>query len=478
MEPSDVPPAAPPAPTLLDRLFGLSAPVDRRTYVVAGVSLMALKFALDAAVVFAFTRRLLNPTTYLLPSLALREASLGDNVPTAMHATMAMLALPFVWVGLSMSIRRAANAGLSPWLGTAFLAPIFNFVLLLVLSIAPTKAAASWSMPPGSPFRSPGPGADPPTPLGRSITSVLAATALGLAMTALSVYGLGSYGSALFFLTPFAMGSLTAVLLNRDGARTFGHTVAVTSLAVLLTGSAILLFALEGLVCLLMAMPIALALALVGAAIGYAVTRYGRSNAAQMVGCFVVGLPGFAALELKVAHPTLREAVSVVEVDAPPEVVWRNVVSFSELPAPPEWFFRLGIAYPMRARIEGEGVGAVRHCEFSTGPFVEPITRWEPPRRLSFDVRSQPPSMKELSPYRHVDAPHLEGYMVSRRGEFRLTALPGGRTRLEGSTWYTLAIYPEAYWVVGGEALLHAIHTRVLRHIKHLSERPAAVAAR
>ncbi len=86
--------------------------------------------------------------------------------------------------------------------------------------------------------------------------------------------------------------------------------------------------------------------------------------------------------------------------------------------------------------------------------------------------------MKDLSPYRHVDAPHLEGYMVSRRGEFRLTALPGGRTRLEGSTWYTLAIYPEGYWVVGGEALLHAIHTRVLRHIKHLSERPSAVAAR
>lgn len=74
-----------------------------------------------------------------------------------------------------------------------------------------------------------------------------------------------------------------------------------------------------------------------------------------------------------------------------------------------------------------------------------PITRWEPGARLSFDVRSQPPSMTELSPYRHVNAPHLEGYMVSRRGEFRLTALPGGRTRLEGSTWYTMAIFPESY---------------------------------
>jgi hypothetical protein len=60
--------------------------------------------------------------------------------------------------------------------------------------------------------------------------------------------------------------------------------------------------------------------------------------------------------------------------------------------------------------------------------------------------------------------------MVSRRGEFRLVALPGGRTRLEGSTWYTLAIYPEGYWRGFGDALLHAIHGRVLAHIKRLSE--------
>jgi hypothetical protein len=124
----------------------------------------------------------------------------------------------------------------------------------------------------------------------------------------------------------------------------------------------------------------------------------------------------------------------------------------------------------MRARIDGEGVGAVRNCEFSTGPFVEPITTWDPPSRLAFDVRSQPPSMTELSPYRNVKAAHLEGYMVSKRGEFRLIPLPGNRTRLEGSTWYTLAIFPEMYWTPWGEALLHSIHGRVLAHIKQLSE--------
>ena len=56
-------------------------------------------------------------------------------------------------------------------------------------------------------------------------------------------------------------------------------------------------------------------------------------------------------------------------------------------------------------------------------------------------------------------------------GDARLVPLPGGRTRLEGTTHYTLAIYPELYWVAYGEVLLHGIHTRVLEHIKVLSER-------
>ena len=124
----------------------------------------------------------------------------------------------------------------------------------------------------------------------------------------------------------------------------------------------------------------------------------------------------------------------------------------------------------MRARIEGEGVGAVRYCEFSTGPFVEPITAWEPPNRLAFDVISQPEPMTEMSPYQQVNAPHLLDGFISRRGEFRIIELPGNRTRLEGSTWYTMDMAPVWYWTIYSDALLHRIHTRVLKHIKKQSE--------
>jgi hypothetical protein len=78
--------------------------------------------------------------------------------------------------------------------------------------------------------------------------------------------------------------------------------------------------------------------------------------------------------------------------------------------------------------------------------------------------------MRELSPYDDVRAPHTTGYLRTQRGEFRLIPLPGNRTRLEGSTFYTLQIFPTWYWSGYADALIHRIHMRVLRHIKGLSE--------
>jgi hypothetical protein len=161
----------------------------------------------------------------------------------------------------------------------------------------------------------------------------------------------------------------------------------------------------------------------------------------------------------------------VIEVDRAPEAVWPHVIAFAPLPPPTEWLFQTGIAYPVRARIEGEGVGAVRYCEFSTGPFVEPITVWDAPTRLGFSVTEQPRPMDELSPYDDLLAPHLDSSLRSQRGEFLLSPLPYGRTRIEARTWYTLDMRPSGYWHIWSDAIIHRIHVRVLEHVRQQAER-------
>jgi hypothetical protein len=181
------------------------------------------------------------------------------------------------------------------------------------------------------------------------------------------------------------------------------------------------------------------------------------------------------AEHLERRQPPLYECVTSVEVDAPPEVVWRRVISFPELPPPVDWLSRAGVAYPIRARIEGRGVGAIRHCEFSTGPFVEPIEVWDEPRLLRFAVTSCPNPMREWNPFFEVHPPHLNGFLVSKRGQFHLTRLPGGRTRLQGTTWYQHGLWPATYWSLWSNSILHGIHQKVLNHVKTLAEADSAV---
>lgn len=78
--------------------------------------------------------------------------------------------------------------------------------------------------------------------------------------------------------------------------------------------------------------------------------------------------------------------------------------------------------------------------------------------------------MHETSPYQSVRAPHLRDGLRSRRGEFRLAALSGGRTRLEGSTWYSVEMAPQAYWGLYSDGLIHAIHERVLAQVEACAE--------
>jgi hypothetical protein len=116
--------------------------------------------------------------------------------------------------------------------------------------------------------------------------------------------------------------------------------------------------------------------------------------------------------------------------------------------------------------MRGSGSGAERYCVFSAGGFVEPIQVWDEPHRLKFSVTSNPPPLEEWTPYAHIEEPHLHGFPRSEGGQFLLTPLPNGGTRLQGTTWYHHGLWPAAYWQLWSDAIIHRIHQRVLRHIR------------
>ena len=118
----------------------------------------------------------------------------------------------------------------------------------------------------------------------------------------------------------------------------------------MLTAGGLLLFALEGVICIAMAAPIALTIVIVGALIGRAVAIHGRPATASLL-VVVASVPLLGLAEGLAVAPVLHEVVTTIEIDAPPEVAWAHVIGFADLPPPTDWVFRPGIAYPIRARI-------------------------------------------------------------------------------------------------------------------------------
>ncbi len=447
--------------------------VSRSAYLTWGLGLALVKYNLDRVFFSAGAEgkwTMLNPEVlraYLFQVLPAAEH-------TAMFATVLALSLPFIWVGMMLTVARLRSAGFRPCLALLFFFPAVKLVLFAVLCAVPSRPERDGAHPLL--------GKLPRTWLQRllpqgfmacALVSAVITAGVGVAMTTISTLLLKDYGWSLFVATPFLVGFLATLLCGlAQPDLTLPRAMGIMVLANAIAGAVFLLLAIEGAFCLIMAAPIALVLGALGALVGLAAVRVIRPRDHGGLYCAaILAVPVLMAGEhaADVPAPLLRVSTAVI-VGASPERVWPNVVTFSELPAPTEWLFRAGIAYPIRARIEGQGPGAIRHCEFTTGPFVEPIEVWDEPRLLKFSVTANPEPMQEWTPYHEIHPPHLEGFLVSKQGQFRLEPLPGGRTLLEGTTWYQHHLWPAAYWQAWSDWIIHSIHGRVLNHVKALSE--------
>lgn len=277
----------------------------------------------------------------------------------------------------------------------------------------------------------------------------------------------GIYGWTLFIIVPFALGLFAAGIVRPAS----GGGAAVLGVCTVLGASLLLLvFAFDGAVCLAMSLPVVLPLGSLGAWVGFLLQR---SDVSPQQGAAMLILPIAAfTWDAKAPAPLFRVTTQVV-VNATPEQVWKHVISFPKLPENRDWIFRTGLAYPTEARIDGSGVGAVRYCQFSTGPFVEPITVWDEPRLLRFRVTHNPAPLQEWSPWGEIHPKHLHGYLVSEQGQFQLTPLANGSTLLTGTTWYRHSLWPAQYWRWWSDGIIHRIHLRVLNHVRNLAEQEA-----
>jgi uncharacterized membrane protein YhaH (DUF805 family) len=460
-------------------LLRLGGTISPTRYFTIGFLLTLIKQVLDLFVASRVFGKPWSPLNYAITGEIGGLFSLDRN-DQVFYATMLALALPFLVVGVVLTVRRLRDVGWPLWFVVFFFVPMpINLVFFIGLCLVPSRpsgvhgglndinditgALTSKSMD-----------TQPRIAYRRAIPAILISLLVGAAAVYVGTHILKDYGWSLFVGLPFVLPMLSVVIYGSAREVTQRQCLRIGLLwmlaaLVLLVGTAF-----EGLICIVMVLPLAVPVVMLGSMVGYFIVnvRPRRTGDLGKITLILFALlPTMVGAEhLTAPEPSLFTCVTSVVIDAPPEDIWGNVVSFSDLAPPNDWLFRSGVAYPIRARIEGTGVGAVRHCEFSTGVFVEPIEVWDEPRLLRFAVTSNPAPMKEWNPLFEIHPPHLDGFLVSKQGQFLLTPLPDGKTLLEGSTLYQHGLWPASYWRLWSDPIIHRIHDRVLGHIKTLTE--------
>jgi hypothetical protein len=373
--------------------------------------------------------------------------------------------LLLAWALAALAFRRAVDANVGGGIAAFAIAPVIQIPAILYLCIAPSKAVPES----GTPVEHPGV-QELVSAWPSAFQGVFAGVGLTLVAVAIGTLIFGTYGYGLFLLTPFVIGAITAYVANFRADLGLGETALVVVMAIAIGSLALVAVAVEGLICIIMAAPLGLGMALIGGILGRSMALLTRRSAAQTLPCIAL-LPLMFAVENvlpPVAHFDMDQTIAVA---APPDVVWKSILSTDPIEGPLALPFRLGVAYPLRGEVRGEGVGAERLGEFSTGTAIERVTEWGPNRKLAFVVVRDIPGMRELSPYEHVHAPHAIGYFRTISTSFELVPGADGGTYILERTSHELRLDPVPYWLPMARWIIRQNNARVLEHIRAHAER-------
>jgi hypothetical protein len=304
-----------------------------------------------------------------------------------------------------------------------------------------------------------------------SVAAIVGATVIAGSVAWTATYGLGSYGWTLFLGVPLLLGYVAVSLYRIGGPKRLLRCVGVACLAAVTCSFGFLLLGWEGIICIVVTIPLGLPLVILGACLAYWSVHKRRSHPATTSLTLTVFVVVLAVLESqqKPLVPVFTKSTSL-QVEASPAEVWQAIIRLERMPPPDDWLLRTGVACPQTVRIESAEAGGLRFCRLSTGELVERIEVWRPESQLRWRALSTPPPMQELNPFRKADPPHLHGFYRNLQGEFTLEPLSSRSTLVIRRTSYQHNLYPAQYWRFWCDLAAERIHLFVLRHVKRIAE--------
>jgi len=263
------------------------------------------------------------------------------------------------------------------------------------------------------------------------------------------------FGLVLFVLFPIALGIAIGYMSKRRWAY-YGLTMGIVTFLVFLVTSS-----LEGIICVLMSLPLAIPLILLGVAIRGYLEDQGILKPKDDFVAFITPLIFiFIAGSVEKHYFTNVPKLDKVETERiypfPPEQVFDAVKSMDTVVARKQLLMYLDLPIPRKCVLDSAEIGGIRTCYFSGGTITEKITEIEKGKVLRMDVISFNLMVSK--------------WLGFQEAIYYFESVDGNSCRMTRITTYTSALSPRFYWRPLEKVGIKEEHEYVFDGVQHKLE--------
>jgi hypothetical protein len=240
------------------------------------------------------------------------------------------------------------------------------------------------------------------------------------------------FGISFFVFLPFILG----FLLGRSTLKKISLAGLIISFIIFFM--LLLTNALEGMVCVLMAMPIIFIAVLFGYLAGFAskkdreIAKKNNRLTTTLLPFALFLLAGFAEKAITGNSVDVGSVKTEIVLPYTPLQVYETIKSVDTLVAEKSFLMKIGLPVPQKCILEKEAVGGMRTCYFSGGTITEKITALQKGRLLRMDVTSYKLTGRK--------------WLGFREAIYYFEAIGKDSCKLTRETTYTSKLRPRIYW--------------------------------
>jgi hypothetical protein len=285
----------------------------------------------------------------------------------------------------------------------------------------------------------------------------------------------GTISVGFLFVVPLVIGALTHFFAPAQDRKNWLYAIFMPWVSCLIFAVLAIVFSLEAWICVLMALPVFLGMAMLGGLVMWGVFAiFDKRTKSQTTLMSLLLVVPFLITPLENRLPrqdSVRVVHTQVTVEADPAAVWDQITRVSEISEAEHHFsfFHLaGLPRPMEATLSFDGVGGVRRGRWEDGlAFVERISEWQPHERYVMQMEADTSAVAESPlPLKEIGGRYFDVI----QGEYAIEPAGNERVILHFTSKYRLSTHFNFYGGLWTDFFMRDVQNYILQIMKARAE--------